>query len=197
MENKRKVEKEIIETKDMVDSNIEDSKNVVEKEASVKSKEESIKKQTYKDTGYVLCRSVWSGGLHVTGSYGGSYNFSDYNAECDIEYRDLVYLIRKNSEHIFTPRFIIMDDDFLEEFPKVKELYETMYTPIELHKIIDLPIPKMRAEINKLPEAAKRTLLSLIATSIANGKLDSIKKVRTLSEIFDSDFNLLSELFGK
>jgi hypothetical protein len=37
----------------------------------------------------------------------------------------------------------------------------------------------------------------MIATEIASGRLDSISKVRALSEIFDSDFNLLSELFVK
>jgi hypothetical protein len=38
---------------------------------------------------------------------------------------------------------------------------------------------------------------NLIATQIANGKLDSIAKVRALTEIFNSDFNLLSDLFVK
>ena len=36
---------------------------------------------------------------------------------------------------------------------------------------------------------------NLISTQIANGKLDSISKVRALTEIFDSDFNLLSDLY--
>ena len=39
--------------------------------------------------------------------------------------------------------------------------------------------------------------INLIATQIANGKLDSIAKVRALTEIFNSDFNLLSELLVK
>ena len=71
-----------------------------------------------------------------------------------------------------------------------------MYTPTELHTIIDLPINQMKAEIEKLPDATKKTLLSLVATEVASGRLDSIKKVKALSEIFESDFNLLSELFN-
>lgn len=160
-------------------------------ETTVKAKKE------FKDSDYITCRSVWAGGLSITTKFGGYYEFNGYSAECDIEYRDLVYLIRKNSDHIFTPRFIITDEDFLEEFPRVKKLYASMYSATELHEIIDLPIGQMKTEIEKLPEDTKATLSSMIATDIANGRLDSIKKVKALSEIFNSDFNLLSELFSR
>lgn len=160
------------------------------------SENSSKQKREFKDSDYILCRSVWSGGLSVTCKSGSYYEFKEYGADCDIEYRDLVYLVRKNSDHIFTPRFIILDEDFLKEFPQIQKMYSSMYTTTELHKIIALPIPQMTQEIEKLPEATKGTLLSLIATEIAKGRLDSIKKVKVLSEIFDSDFNLLSELFN-
>ena len=153
-------------------------------------------KKEFKDSDYILCRSVCSGGLNVTCKSGAVYDFRKYGADCDIEYRDLVYLIRKNSEHIFAPRFVILDEDFLEDFPQIKRLYATMYTPTELHTILELPVNQMKTEIERLPEATKKTLLSLAATEEANGRLDSIKKVKALSEIFGSDFNLLSELFN-
>lgn len=154
-------------------------------------------KKEFKDSDYVLCRSVWTGRLNITCKSGGTYEFAKYGAECDIEYRDLVYLIRKSSDHIFIPRFVILDEDFLEEFPQVKRVYAGMYSPTELHTILELPISQMRTEIEKLPNATKKSLLSLAATEVANGRLDSIKKVKALSEIFGSDFNLLSELFNK
>ena len=72
-----------------------------------------------------------------------------------------------------------------------------MYTMNDLVQILELPISQMQREIAKLPEDIKNNMRNLITTQIANGKLDSIAKVRTLSEIFDSDFNLLSELFVK
>ena len=55
----------------------------------------------------------------------------------------------------------------------------------------------MRTEIEKLPIGAKDVLCQMVAGEIANGHLDSISKVRTLSEIFDSDFDLISKLFVK
>ena len=188
MANKKKVASEV-ETSAASRVEVEDVKTeTVKAEAKVKKE--------FKDSDYVLCRSVWSGGLNITCKSGATYEFKKYGAECDIEYRDLVYLIRKNSDHIFAPRFVILDEDFLEEFPQVKRVYSTMYSPTELHTILELPVNQMKTEIESLPEATKKTLLSLAATDVAKGRLDSIKKVKALSEIFGSDFNLLSELFN-
>ena len=169
--------------------------DIVEKEEQIEVKEQ-VKKKEFKDSDYILCRSVWSGGLNITSRF-GTYEFKRYGAECEIEYRDLVYLIRKHSDHIFLPRFIILDEDFISEFPQVQRVYAEMYTESDLREILGLPISQMKAEIEKLPETTKKTLISLTATEIATGRLDSIKKVKVLSEIFNSDFNLLSQLFSK
>lgn len=154
-------------------------------------------KKVFTDSDYILCRSVISGGLNIVSQSGNLYEFNDYGSECEINYRDLVTLIRRGSEHIFLPRFVILDDDFLEDFPTVKKVYGEMYTMRDLEDILALPTTQMEREIVKLPESVKDSMSNLIATQIANGKLDSIAKVRKLSEIFDSDFNLLSDLFVK
>jgi hypothetical protein len=190
----KKTAKQIDEVNDIgtVDSAVEE---VTEKEVITKT-EEKIKK-TYTDSDYILCRSVWFGGLNVTCNSGNSYEFKNYGAECEINYRDLVSLIRKGSDHVFLPRFVILDEDLLEDFPSVQKTYETMYTRNDLADILALPISQMKVEIAKLPDATKNVLCKMISTEIASGRLDSIAKVRALSEIFDSDFNLLSELFVK
>lgn len=154
-------------------------------------------KKVFTDSDYILCRSVTSGGLNIVSQSGNLYEFNDYGSECEINYRDLVTLIRRGSEHVFLPRFVILDDDFLEDFPTVKKVYGEMYTMRDLEDILALPTAQMEREIVKLPESVKDSMSNLIATQIANGKLDSIAKVRKLSEIFDSDFNLLSDLFVK
>lgn len=153
--------------------------------------------KVFTDSDYILCRSVWSGGLNVDSQSGNLYRFNDYGSECEINYRDLVTMIRRGSEHVFLPRFVILDEDFLKEFPTVQRVYGTMYTRDDLIEILDLPVTRMKAEITKLPKATKDSMRNLIATQIANGRLDSISKVRALTEIFESDFNLLSDLFVK
>ena len=154
-------------------------------------------KKVFTDSDYILCRSVWSGGLNIVSQSGNLYEFKDYGSECEINYRDLVTLIRRGSSHVFTPRFVILDDDFLEDFPTIQRVYGAMYTKNDLIEILELPNNRMRIEIEKLPEATKNSMRNLIATQIANGRLDSISKVRVLTDIFDSDFNLLSDLFVK
>lgn len=181
-------------TRKIIETDIVDDTGVMEPAIEEEKKPEKMKK-VFTDSDYILCRSVCPGGLNVTCKSGNSYEFKDYGKDCDINYRDLVSLIRKGSDHVFMPRFIILDDDFLEEFPNVKKVYSSMYTNADLLGILELPVPRMKAEIEKLPSESKNTLSKMVASEIANGHLDSISKVRTLSEIFDSDFNLLSELF--
>lgn len=161
------------------------------------SVQEEKPQKTFTDSDYILCRSVWFGGLNVTCQSGNTYEFSRYDSECEINYRDLVTLIRKHSDHIFLPRFIIEDEDFLADFPNVQRVYQNMYTASDLLEILKLPNNKMEAEIAKLPSESKKSLCKMISTEIARGNIDSISKVRKLSEIFDSDFDLISKLFVK
>ena len=178
------------QVKEDVIENIIEVKEIVEQEV-IKEK------KVFTDSDYILCRSVCSGGLNIVSQSGNLYEFNDYGSECEINYRDLVTLIRRGSEHVFLPRFVILDEDFLKDFPTVQRVYGAMYTMDDLVEILELPITRMKVEIEKLPKDTKDSMRNLVATQIANGKLDSIAKVRTLTEIFGSDFNLLSDLFVK
>lgn len=174
---------------------VETDKKVIEEKPI--EKEIVKEKKVFTDSDYVLCRSVCYGGLNITSQSGNLYEFKDYGYDCEINYRDLVSLIRKGSDHVFLPRFIILDEDLLEDFPTVKRVYEKMYTRNDLLEILRMPNHQMEMEIRELPDSTKTVLEQMVATEIANGSLDSISKVRKLSGIFNSDFNLLSELFVK
>ena len=133
---------------------------------------------------YVLCKS------------GNVYEFKNYGYDCEIEYDDLVVLVRKHSDHIFMPRFVIVDEEFLEEFPQVASVYSHVYSESELNEVFDLPVNQMISTIKSMPVNIQKSLQSMVATKIANGSIDSVKKIRALSEFYNSDFNLLSELFN-
>ena len=182
VENINEVNEETVET------------NVVEQPVVKKVVKE---KKVFTDSDYILCRSVCSGGLNVIAPSGILYRFNDYGDEYEIGYRDLVNMIHRHYDDVFLPRFVILNEDFLEDYPTVKKVYGKMYTMNDLVEILSLPNTQMKKEIEKLPDATKSQMRNLIATQIANGKLDSISKVRTLTEIFKSDFNLLSDLFVK
>lgn len=190
-----RAKKENATTTKKVATKTETTEKVVEEKPI---KKEIVKeKKVFTDSDYILCRSVCYGGLNVTSQSGNLYEFKDYGYDCEINYRDLVSLIRKGSDHVFLPRFVILDEDLLEDFPTVKRVYEKMYTRNDLLNILRMPVHQMELEIRELPDTTRSVLEQMVATEIANGNLDSISKVRKLSEIFDSDFNLLSELFVK
>lgn len=184
--------------KETVAEALKEAMKEVAKETIEESKQVAVEeKKTFTDSDYILCRSVWSGGLNVVSQSGNLYEFKDYGSECEINHRDLVTMIRRGSGHVFLPRFVILDEDFLKDFPTVQRVYGEMYTKDDLLAILDFPVSRMKSEIAKLPDATKNSMRNLIATQIANGKLDSIAKVRALTDIFNSDFNLLSELLVK
>lgn len=185
--------------KETVAGSVKPANTAVEpKVESAATKMEPVKeKRVFTDSDYVLCRSITYGGLYIGGQSGNMYEFRDYGSECEINYRDLVSLIRKGSDHIFLPRFIILGEDLLDDFPTVRRAYEVAYTRKDLLEILALPTSQMKAAISELPEATQNVLEKMIGEEIANGSLDSISKVRTLSNLFNSDFNLLSSLFVK
>ena len=173
------------------------TKTTAAKQDVADTEEVTVQKKKYRDGDYILCHSIIAGGLNVNCRSGNVYEFKNYGATCEIEYRDLTELIRKHSDHIFKPRFIIDDEDFLEDFPQVKKVYTEMFTVGDLKEILLLPDNQIEKEINKLPSELKTTLKSLAATMISSGEIDSIRKVRVLTKTLDADFNFLSELFAK
>lgn len=144
----------------------------------------------------IVCRSVWAGGLNITCQSGNHYEFKNYGDTAVIEYQDLCVLARKRSDHIYVPRIIIDDEDFLNEFPQIKDFYADAYSEGDLKQILHLPAKQMADSINRLPESVLPTIRSLAATMVGNGEIDSIKTIRALTAIFGANFNLLSELFS-
>lgn len=159
--------------------------------------EKPLKKKSFSNDDYILCRSVIPGGLNITCRSGNHYEFDDYGSECEIEYRDLVELVRKHSDHIFMPRFVIQNDDFIKEFPQLEKLYKDMFSLSDLKEVLLLPADQMQRTITKLPDGIKPTLKNLAAQMIDSGEIDSVRSIRVLSDVFGADFNLLSELFGR
>lgn len=178
-------------------------KTVEEKEVIEEVKEEvkaekkvEKKKREFDDDDYILCRSVIPGELIIDGGDGRQYRFSDYDAEYEIMYRDLVNMIRRRSANIMIPRIVILDEDFIEQWPQVKEKYDEVFSAGNLTEILLLPTDQMIAALSKLPNDIKNSVKSLVASMIDDGTIDSVSKIRALAEFFGVDFNLLSELFA-
>ena len=168
--------------------------NVVEEKPVVKENPKETLTKEFKDHDLIMCHSVVPGGLYVDCKSGSLYEFADCGGECEIEYRDLVDLVRRRSSHIFTPTFVIDNDDFVAEFPQLRSFYGELYSLADLRGILNAPVAQMAQMIEGLPTSVHTTLRNLAAQMIGSGEIDSVKKVKALSEIFNADFELLNSL---
>lgn len=175
-----------------VDLEVTDIEEDNDKKEQVK---ETPVKKTFDQSDGIMCRSVTQGGLHMEGlKTKMMYDWSEYGDETEVEYRDLVAAVRTKTSFVFNPFFIIEDQDFISEFPQLQKFYNDQYSVKDLKEILELPVNEMIETINTLPNGAKESLKSIASTQVANGRLDSVKKIKALDEVFDTDLNLLSEL---
>lgn len=160
-------------------------------------KESKPEKKVFDPNDGILCRSVTHGKLFVDGvKTGMKYMFFDYDDESEIEYRDLVALVRSRDKSVYNPRFIIMDEDFIAEYPTLKKFYNDHFSTKNIKEILTLPDNQMKEAISNLPKGAVDSLKSIAVNQIVSGEIDSIRKIKTLDEAFGTDLSLLNELLS-
>lgn len=158
-------------------------------------KETKVEPKRFAQDDLIPCKSITAGELLMVGERTKMlYRWADADDIQDVEYQDLIYATRSNSGFVFKPRFIIMDNDFVAQNPKVKERYDTMYTNKELRDIIMLSPKEIKKIVPTLPEGAKESLKSMASTMIDNGVLDSVARIKVLDELFDTNMMLKTNL---
>lgn len=186
-----------IKTTKKVAEPIVENETKEEKVVPVKASPVEKVKKVFKQSEGILCRSVVNGKLYMTGSRSAMpYQWADFGDEVEVEYRDLVAAVREKSGYVMNPWFIILDDDFIAEFPFLEDIYANQYDSNELGDILNLSIPQMEEEIKKLPTNVKYTLKGIAATWVSSGRLDSVKKIKALDEIFDTNLSMLAEVIN-
>ncbi len=178
--------------------NITTTEQAVEKpEVKVTAQKEKPvvkEKKKFSDSDGIICRSITQGGLYMEGAKTHMlYEWVEYGDKTQVEYADLAAAVRTKSSYIFGPMFIIEDEDFIEEFTQLKKFYTENYTVSDLEEILFYPIDRMLEEISALPKSAVESLKVLAASSINEGTLDSVKKIKALDEIFGTNLSLLAE----
>ncbi len=110
-----------------------------------------------------------------------------------VEYADLASAVRVKLQFLFAPNFIIDDEDLVNQMPQLKKFYTENYSARDIEALLHIPIEKMRAEIATLPKSAVESLKSIAASAITKGELDSIKRVKVLDELLDTNLSILAE----
>lgn len=151
--------------------------------------------RTYNPSDVIPCHSIVGGYVNFLGKKTGTvYSWYDNGDISNIEYQDLRAAMLSKSPYIFGPIIVVDDEELLElpEWKAVKELYEQMYSVDDLTKIFDLPVNQMADVVRQLPTGVKRTLITLAKTMVDDGRLESIKKIKTLDKELGTD--LLNEI---
>lgn len=192
-------ETEVIEEIDAVE---ESEKEDTLKEETVKeekpSKKEVKTKKKFESSDLIVCRSVTQGALYMEGAKTNMlYTWADYGDECEVEYRDLVSVVRTRSSYVFAPHFIIEDEDFIAEFPQLQKYYKDNYSVKELAEILEQPVGQMLETLKALPKSALDAVRDMAAVQVGTGQLDSVRKIKALDEFFNTDLDLISDVLKK
>ena len=149
----------------------------VEKEKRVFDKEDLIP-----------CRSITFGELLMVGAKTKFvYKWADYDDVQEVEYQDLIYDVKiPGGSYSRFPRFIVIDDDFLEQNPVLNEVYEKIYSRSDIRKILDLSPNELKKTVEGLPKGVRDSLKTMVATMITNGSFDSMNKIKILDELLDT-----------
>jgi hypothetical protein len=173
------------------------SNNVVVENKNIEEKIEP-KKKVFEQNDGIMCKSLVQGRLNVEGPKTKMiYNFSHFGDETEIEYRDLVALVRTKDVSVFSPRFVVIDDDFLDEFPNVKKFYDNEYSVRNITDILELDNTEMIEKIKNLPKGAFEALRSIAAERVMSGEIDSVRKIKSLDIAFGTDLNFLGEFLSE
>ena len=165
-------------------------------EVTEKSKVETVKAtptkmvaKKYSPSDLVECRSVTGGELILIGDKSKlQYTWSDYGDTAWVEYQDLQALQSRRSGFLTKPRFIIEDEDLVEQWGSMlKPIYDKINTQT-IEDFFELPLSKFKAQLKIMPEGLKDAIKTKAVQMIQNEELYDIRKVREIDAAWGTDF---------
>lgn len=184
----KKTESEIKE-ESIVTQDLEATKEetVVKVEAQAPIPEKEVKK--FGSSDLVECRSVTGGELILIGDKSKlQYTWADYGDTAWVEYQDLQALQSRRSGFLTKPRFIIEDEDLVEQWGSMlKPIYDKINTQT-IEDFFGLPLNKFKAQLKIIPEGLKDAIKTKAVQMIQDEELYDIRKVREIDAAWGTDF---------
>ena len=171
---------------------------IVTKEAEVSDESnEEVAKVTptkrvtkkYSPNDLIECRSVTGGELILIGDKSRlQYTWADYGDTAWVEYQDLQALQSRRSGFLVKPRFIIEDEDLVEQWGSMlKPIYDKINTQT-IEDFFELPLNKFKAQLKIMPEGLKDAIKTKAVQMIQDEELYDIRKVREIDVAWGTDF---------
>lgn len=169
-----------------------DEIEVSENDTAMEAPIESASKKTprkYMPGDAIECRSVTGGALILVGPKTHlQYVWEDYGDTTWIEYQDLQALYSRKSNFLAKPRFIIEDDELVEQWGvMLKPVYDKI-TNQTITELFDLPLDKFKAQLQIMPAGIKDAVKTKAVQMIESEELYDIRKVREIDSAWGTDF---------
>lgn len=127
---------------------------------------------------------------------GDEYNWESHDDEQDLYVSDLREM--KGTQRSFFAKNWIMieglteyneenEDTTVEDiynFLQVQQYYKDVLCPDNLPSVLNMSIDELQEKVPKMSEGVRLSLIILANTQIADGTMDSIKKIKALEELF-------------
>lgn len=145
-------------------------------------------KRVFDKEDLIPCRSITFGELLMVGAKTKFvYKWANYDDIQEVEYQDLIYDVKiPGGSYSKFPRFIVIDDDFLEQNPILNDVYSKIYSKQDIREILNLSPNELKKAVEGLPKGVKDSLKTMVATMITSGSFDSMNKIKILDELLDT-----------
>lgn len=143
----------------------------------------------YAPSDLIECRSVTGGELILVGPKTKfQYTWQDYNDTAYVEYQDLLSLQSRRSGFLVKPRFIIEDEELVEQWgAMLKPIYDKVITQ-DIEAFFNLPLNKFKAQLKTMPEGLRDAIKTKAAQMIQRDELYDIRKAREIDAAWGTDF---------
>jgi hypothetical protein len=156
-----------------------------------KSKTATKSVRKYAPTDMVPCRSITYGELLLTGAKTKLlYTWANYGDVTEMEFQDLQALKSTRSSYLFKPRFIIEDEELIEQWAgDFKKMYDEIVT-MDVESLFKLPTAQLKAKLKKAPSGVQQAVKNLAGEKIMNGSLDSLAKIKAIDDVLGTQLML-------
>ena len=166
---------------------------IVEEVEEVKTTKTESKKtpRKYAPDDLIACRSITFGELLLSGTKSKLlYSWANYGDITEVEFQDLQALKSTRSSYLFKPRFVIEDEELVEQWGKdFADMYQNI-TNVDVEDLFKLPLNQFRSKLKKAPRGVQQAVKNIAGEKILNGSLDSLAKIKAIDEILGTELKL-------
>ena len=178
------MENKAMELEENVTVNEEPKKAAPKKAAPVKK--ESKK---YAPNDLIECRSVTGGGLILVGTKSQlQYEWEDYGDTAYVEFQDLQALQSRKSGFLVKPRFIIEDEELVEQWSSMLKPIYTKINNQDIDALFELSPDRFEKALSKMPDGIKDSVKTKTAQKLANDELHDIRIVKIIDKLLGTEF---------